>query len=85
MPYVQVWVDEDPCDGDCESAEEARELEAKIKEAESLLRRGEAEAALHALTGDPSIPIKSPNEMASDYARWKEGKLPGFTNYQQSS
>lgn len=80
MPYVEVWVDKEPCDGSCESADELRKVQAKIDEAERLLRAGEPVAALHALTDDETLPVKSPAEIAENYKLWKEGKLPGWTS-----
>lgn len=80
MPYVEVWVD-DACCGDCDSAKEADRLEAKIEEAVAHLHRGDAEAALHALTNDPGLCMKEPRQIASAYEAWKLGKLPGFANY----
>lgn len=81
MPYVEVWVDDEPCDGTCESSKTAEKLQAMVDEAVQFLRDGDAEAALHALTDDGSIPMKSPSMIKSGYALWKAGKLPGFTNY----
>ena len=84
MPFVQVWVDEGECDGDCEAAREADALEAKIQEAERLLRMGYADAALHALTGDPAMMHKSPAEISAQYQAWKEGRLDGFIPPEQN-
>lgn len=84
MPYVEVWIDEEPCDGTCEGATDAKRLQAKVDEAESHLRAGNPEAALAALTEEGSV-LKSPAELASKYKTWKEGRLPGFTNYTLSN
>jgi hypothetical protein len=80
MPYVSVYVDPEPCDGSCTNAKELRALQAKIDEAERLIRAGYFDAALHALTNGPALPIKSPEEIASKYHQWKQGKLSGFAN-----
>jgi hypothetical protein len=81
MPYVKVWVDSDNlCDGECDSAYEARQLKSIVDEAEKHLRSGDAEAALAALTGD-ALEIKAPEEIAARYKLWKSGKLPGFVSY----
>ncbi|MFG6566710.1 hypothetical protein [Sulfitobacter sp. 1A13679] len=83
MPYVEVWIDEEPCDGTCEGATDAKRLQAKVDEAERHLRAGDPEAALAALTGEPSV-LKSPDWIAERYKTWQAGKLPGFTNYTAS-
>lgn len=85
MPYIKVWVDEEPCDGTCSSAKEVEKLEEKIEEAERLLRCGYIEAALHALSGDPATSCRHPRDMETAYEKWKKGNLPGFTNYAPSS
>lgn len=81
MPYVEVWVDEEPCDGECESAKEAEELQAKLDEVERLLRAGEPIAALHVITEDPALMVKSPREIAMRYEDLKDGLLEGFELY----
>lgn len=83
MPYVttEVWVDEPECDGNCESAKDLAAIEATIDEAVRLLKRGDAEAALAALLNE-ATEMKSPDQIAESYKRWKDGRLPGFTNYQ---
>ena len=81
MPYFEVWVDPEPCNGKCDSAKDADRLQRRIEEAERLIRSGDAEAALAALMDDTSI-IKSPDEIARRYQEWKAGSLPGFTNFQ---
>lgn len=78
MPFVEVWVE---CEGDCASAREIAQLEGRIAEAADLLRRGESAAALHALTGDVALMVKSPDTIEREYAQWKECRLPGFANY----
>lgn len=78
MPYVEVWVDYEPCDGTCDDAKEAKRLQAIIDEAERHLRTGDADAALHVLTNDPILCMKSPSQMASEYEAWKQGRLAGF-------
>jgi len=77
MGYVQVWVDEE-CDGDCESAKEVIELEAKIDEAIKHLGAGYPDAALHTLTNDNALLVKSPGDISAKYLLWKAGKLGGF-------
>lgn len=81
MPYVEVWVDDEPCDGTCSSSKEVEKLEMKIEEAERLLRGGYVDAALHALSGDPATSCRHPRDMEAAYESWKRGRLPGFTNY----
>ncbi|WP_413219073.1 hypothetical protein [Tritonibacter mobilis] len=84
MPYVEVWVDDEPCDGKCESADEAKRLQAIIDEAEMHLRNGDAAAALAALSED-AVAMKTPGEIAARYKDWQAGKLPGFANYIKSN
>lgn len=81
MPYVEVWVDKEPCYGTCDEAKEAEILARKIEEAVIHLRQGYVDAALQALTEDPAIPLKQPDAIARAYGQWKEGRLAGFTNY----
>lgn len=81
MPYVEVWVDDAACDGQCGAGKEVDRLEAMIAEAERLLRAGYYDAALHALTNDAAIPVKDPSQIAKSYEAWKKGRLPGFANY----
>lgn len=81
MPMVEVWVDDAVCDDSCAAAKERDRLEDVIAEAVRLLRAGESLAALHALTNDPALPVKRPEHILEDYQRWKDGRLPGFTNY----
>lgn len=78
MPYVEVWVDSEPCDGDCGYASDLESLEARVDEAVKLLRLGYTSEAFQVLTDDGSLPCKSPREIASKYYDWKSGKLPGF-------
>ena len=78
MPYVEVWVDDEPCDGTCSSGKSLDELEAKLHRAIEILRDGDAEGALYVLS-EESLPGRSdPKRMAAAYAEWKRGKLPGF-------
>lgn len=81
MPFVEVWVDAEPCDGTCDEAREAEQLKARIEEAVALLRTGSPRAALEALTDDEPRTLKTPNEIASRYKDWKNGLLPGFSNF----
>ena len=81
MPYVQVWVDEEPCDGSCVDARNVERLEGVIMEAISLIRTVDAAAALCVLTGDNSVPMKTPKEIENAYRAWQKNSLPGFTNY----
>ena len=78
MTYVEVWVDDAPCDGTCEDADEREQLEARIEEAVRLLRSGYPTEALQALTDDYALPCTSPGAIASKYDAWKDGRLPGF-------
>lgn len=84
MPYVEVWVDEGDCDGTCGASQEADRLRAQIDEAANLIRSGNFDAALHALTGDSSVCVKPPDEIAEAYKQWKAGRLKGFTNYRNA-
>ena len=81
MPFVEVWVDDEPCDGTCKHADQRDEALVKIDEAVRLLRQGEVKAALHALTGDAELGVKSPKEIEAQYARFKKGELPGFVRF----
>ena len=81
MPFVEIWVDEPSCDGMCASSMEAENLQARIDEAAALLRQGHFDAALHALTEDSAICVKSPKRIADQYERWRNGRLPGFANF----
>lgn len=81
MPYVEVWVDEEACDGTCASGKELDGLKAVVAEAVHHLRHGDSEAALHALTNDPAIPLKTPKEISDAYQKWKAGNLTGFIPY----
>lgn len=81
MPYVNVWVDDLECDGDCESAREAEALKKMVDEAVSHLRNGDHVAALSALTDDKGLPCQSPGEIKLKYQAWMAGRLPGFTNF----
>lgn len=81
MPYVEVWVDDAECDGECGAGKEVTRLESIIAEAELLLRAGYYDAALHALTNDAAIPVKDPSHIAKSYEVWKKGRLPGFSNF----
>jgi hypothetical protein len=81
MPYVEIWVDNEPCDGSCDEAREAQKLKDKIDEAVSHLREGHIAAALQSLTEDKALPCKTPCEIESRYEQWRKGQLPGFENY----
>jgi len=79
MPYVEVWVDDEGCDGRCESASELAIEKDKVSEAITLLRSGLIAEALAALEDPEYSPIfKTPSEMEAQYKRWKEGALSGF-------
>jgi len=84
MPYVEVWVDEEECDGDCEAASEVKILQARIDEAERLLRMGSVDAALRALTDDSEDLPRPPADMAARYRSWQEGRLDGFIPPEQN-
>ena len=80
MPMVEVWIDNEPCDGTCGASKEAENLDAQIQEAIMHLNMGDPESALAAL-GERCPHRKSPESIKGAYAIWKSGKLPGFTNY----
>ena len=84
MPYVQVWVEDEPCDGTCAGCLEADSLKMSVDEAIRHLSSGDVESALGAL-GKDGVNRKDPSSIKSAYERWKMGKLPGFTNYQNHS
>lgn len=86
MPYVEVWIDEPDCDGQCASADEAKRLEAIIDEAASHLQAGDQEAALSTLREEPlKLTMKTPREIAAAYKAWQAGALPGFTNFRKEA
>lgn len=80
MPYVQVWVDDEPCDGTCEGCVDAAKRKDQMDDAIMHLRNGNAEAALEAL-GAEHPDRKSAESLKQAYETWKRGGLPGFTNY----
>ena len=83
MPYIQVWVDDADCDGDCEAGKQVIGLQAQIDEAIGLLSLGCADAALSVLHGEAVTNLKSPREIERAYKQWRECALPGFTNYKK--
>jgi hypothetical protein len=83
MPYVEVWVDDTPCDGLCSGSKEAELLDARINEAVTLMRQGYYDAALHALTGDHALCVKSPSSLEAEYKNIKEGRSRDFRLYSE--
>lgn len=81
MPYVEVWVEPEDCDGECNEGRKAKQLQAKLDEVERLLRAGASDAALSAISDADTIPTKSPAEIAQQYEQWRKGKLAGFTRW----
>lgn len=77
MPYIEVWIDDDEHEV-TQLEKEVERLEGLIKEAASLLRDGLHREALHCLTDDRTLGVKSPDRIAKDYKAWKAGLLDGF-------
>ncbi|WP_340109490.1 hypothetical protein [Pikeienuella sp. HZG-20] len=89
MPYVQVWIPDEPCDGDCDAAADAERrnerMQVVLDTVEAFVRCGDTEAALDVICGHRAPARKLPGAVDSDYARWRQGSLAGYVPPQAPS